>query len=369
LHNPLDVNESNIDHYSQDDDDFDESNGCEVFLLGTSHISSSSCEDVRLLMECAQPDCLFLELCPQRLSVLEDAPPTQPIYETQSTIPKEIEQKHQKSKNKNKKPSMLEQIKAMQSQTPGMSKSSALSTVLFTEIQSDYALKLNMTIGAEFREAFQCAIRQRSSSYPVQPCQIILGDRPVMLSLLRTWESLNFFARIKLMIGLFWSLLPFNQPSAEEIKEWMDSILRDGGEDALSKSMKELSKHFPTVEQVIIHERDRYMYAKLNQLAQKLGCKKIVAVVGAGHCAGIRGLVERQKLGVKYGYYRRNDENYEDILKEIIETKKFKVDQAGGEMKSLLSDLVELEFENPIQRLPYPYADQLPNQFVEANHY
>ncbi len=48
---------------------------CEVYLLGTAHVSKDSCEDVKLLMDHVQPDVLFVELCNNRLAVLEDEPP------------------------------------------------------------------------------------------------------------------------------------------------------------------------------------------------------------------------------------------------------------------------------------------------------
>ena len=45
---------------------------CEVYLLGTAHVSKDSCEDVKTLMESIKPDVLFVELCNQRIGILED---------------------------------------------------------------------------------------------------------------------------------------------------------------------------------------------------------------------------------------------------------------------------------------------------------
>jgi hypothetical protein len=47
-------------------------NMCEVYVLGTAHVSKDSCEDVKLLMEHVRPDVLFIELCNQRINILED---------------------------------------------------------------------------------------------------------------------------------------------------------------------------------------------------------------------------------------------------------------------------------------------------------
>jgi len=264
---------------------------CEVYLLGTSHVSESSCDDVRILMEHITPDCVFIELCSQRIAIL--SPPREV-----SNAP------------------FREQIRDLQES--GMSLSNALSTVLLTKVQSDYASKLNITIGAEFREAVQCAKVFRS--------RVILGDRPMKLTLLRAWESLNFWGKSKLIAGLIWSSL--RQPSEKELKEWMNSILKDKNGDILTKSIEELSRNFPTLVEKIISERDEYMYAKLKQTA-RLGARRIVAVVGAGHCPGILGLADNA------------NDDVEGTLRRIIETNTYKIEKSE-DMKGLITDVVEL---------------------------
>lgn len=46
--------------------------GCdvEVFLLGTAHVSKDSSRDVCQLLESVEPDAIFLELCHQRLNLM-----------------------------------------------------------------------------------------------------------------------------------------------------------------------------------------------------------------------------------------------------------------------------------------------------------
>ena len=76
---------------------------------------------------------------------------------------------------------------------------------------------------------------------------MILGDRPVSITLTRAWESLRVWGKIKLLVGLFISSL--RKPNPEEIKEWMEKILK-GDTDLMSESIAELAKHFPTLETV-----------------------------------------------------------------------------------------------------------------------
>lgn len=43
----------------------------EVYLCGTAHVSSRSCEEVSQLIRAVQPDVVLVELCSQRLSMLK----------------------------------------------------------------------------------------------------------------------------------------------------------------------------------------------------------------------------------------------------------------------------------------------------------
>ncbi len=244
---------------------------------------------------------------------------------------------------------------------------------LLSKIQADYAKKLNVTIGGEFQSAFQSAWTQQRSFWGTQtqhngndhryanlqvtatnhprghrPCAIILGDRPVRITILRAWESLRVFGKIRLLLGLLWSSI--KQPSEKELREWMESILSDrsGKNDLLTKAMEELGKAFPTLKRVIIEERDAFMVAKLLQVASMLMTmddidneddKVIVAVVGAGHCAG---MVEKLTID---GVRGRLDASIrpEEILPSLVETNKMKMEN-NDDVHSLVTDVVQFDY-------------------------
>ena len=263
-----------------------------------------------------------------------------------------------------------------------------------------------MTIGAEFRSAFQSALSQQwdfwrstdegnndasfdrlcggiqsfddngnryhrhnASPHPRgnRPCAIVLGDRPVRITLLRAWESLRLFGKIKLVLGLLWSSI--RQPSEKELQEWMDSILNDrtGKNDLLTKAMEELGRAFPTLKKVIIEERDEFMVAKLRQTAEILmhssssidmggrngdDEKVIVAVVGAGHCPGMLEKLKGRSVFSKGGDYpintsaeKKRDVNArrpEEVLPSLVETKKWKISN-NEEISSLVTDIVRFD--------------------------
>mmetsp|Transcript_9287 Transcript_9287/g.11733 ORF Transcript_9287/g.11733 Transcript_9287/m.11733 type:complete len:458 (+) Transcript_9287:68-1441(+) len=324
---------------------------CEIYLLGTAHVSKDSCEDVKLLMEKIKPDVLFVELCVARIGILTDE-------EAEEKVAK---QKDDKSENEVKQ-SVSQLTKEIMDHNPDMSRSAALSSVLLTKIQGDYATKLGVKIGGEFQEAYKMAKRQQDNyrqylqrlrweqqygqsmqwnnsgnEVVMNGCALVLGDRPVRLTLLRTWESLSFFGKVKLFFALIIS--SFRQPDENELKEWIESIMNDPSNDILSKSIQELSRHFPSVKETIIAERDVYMSCKIIQTARLLGSasandgktRRILVVVGAGHCPGIcKSLAEYCNKDVKA------------ILRSVIETKNHKV-EGDQEMSLLITDVASLD--------------------------
>lgn len=246
---------------------------------------------------------------------------------------------------------------------------------MYAKIQADYAKKLNVTIGGEFREAFQAALSQQCQfwdsrqahpsgmhtsqfaryiarhryRYPTaphprgnRPCTIILGDRPVRITLQRAWESLRLFGKLKLILALAWSSI--RQPSEKELKEFIESILNDrsGKNDLITKAMEDLEKSFPTLKRTIIEERDEYMAVKLMQTADMLHYgpnkddkKVIVAVVGAGHCAGMLGALK------KLTQTEAQEIPIQEVL-DLIETKKRQT--SFDDRSSLIFDLVQFDY-------------------------
>ncbi len=331
----------------------DDKETCEVYLLGTAHVSKDSCMDVQLLMDHVQPDVLFIELCDQRLAVLDDTPLVIPNNSDDSV-----------------KKSVGVMVKEIMVHNPDMSRAAALSSVLLTNIQNDYATKLGVTIGGEFREAYKKAkaqqekfnglverLRWEQNQYATisedtlqkarssNGCSIVLGDRPVRLTLLRAWEALSFFGKIKLVLALMWSSL--RQPTDEELRAWMESIMNDPTNDILTKSIDELSKHFPAVKQTIIEERDTYMACKILQTVRILGDgsardgakRKIVVVVGAGHCPGIIKILLNER-GHSTGI-NSTQISVETELRKVIETKKYKIEDPH--VMSLVTEVVSMD--------------------------
>jgi pheromone shutdown protein TraB len=165
-----------------------------------------------------------------------------------------------------------------------------------------------------------------------------LGDRPLYLTLTRAWESLGIWGKTKLVFGLLLSSL--QKPNPEELKAWMQSILSDDNGDLLTESIAELAQHFPSLEEVIIQERDAYMACKLYQTCRQLLTTsnnqqqrhRLVAIVGAGH---VEGMCRWLTTG-------NHTEGPEDILSRLIQIRKGISEE---DRRILVQDVMEVNHE------------------------
>ena len=274
--------------------------GCEVTFLGSSHISEESTSDAISLMGLISPSCLFLELCPGRCNVLE----------------RMDEEKLSARKNsaEYKRGSTSKKVQFLM-KNENMSRGAAVGAVMLEKVQDQYSSVMNVTLGGEFRGAYEAA---------PSSCLTILGDRPVKLTLLRTWTSLTFLKKCKLVCYMLYECV--HTPSKEEIEKFMERVMKES--DFLTESINDLGRHFPTVAEVIIYERDRYMLGKIHQAIEILNLqgKKMVVVCGFGHLQGIMSLVEGDK---NYS----NKESRRAIIESVVGGKD------GEEKSSIVNDI------------------------------
>ncbi len=211
----------------------------EVFLVGTAHVSPQSVRDTRDTIEAVEPDTVCVELCEARYHNLEDQ---------ESWRNLDIFQ-------------VLREGKA-----PLL-----LSSFLMHSYQRRIAQRFGIEPGAEMREAISRA-REHGA-------RLELIDRDIQVSLKRTWASLGFWQRMKVGAQLLASAFMSDDLKEEDIEK-----LRDGAH--LTDLMSALASALPSVKGTLIDERDAYMAEKLRLTAGP----RTVAVVGAGHLPGIRGL-------------------------------------------------------------------------------
>ncbi|KAG7573347.1 TraB family [Arabidopsis suecica] len=217
-----------------------EGGSCDVYLVGTAHVSQESCREVEAVIRSLKPQAVFLELCTSRLSIL-----------TPQTV---------------KVPTWMEMIDMWK-------KNHNLFEIVYGYILAKAAKKLEVFPGAEFRVAFEEANKYGGAVFP--------GDRPVQITLQRTWGKMPLWHKIKLVYSIVSQAVFLPNP-----KE-LEKMLKDMSDaDMLTLVIQEMSKEFPSLMETLVHERDKYMAYYLLRLASEHS--SVVAVVGRGHLQGIK---------------------------------------------------------------------------------
>lgn len=208
-----------------------------ILLVGTAHISQESVALVREVIEREQPDGVCIELDEKRFQAL-------------------TEKKQWQARD-------LKQI----------IKDKQLSTLMVNLLMGSYQKKLGEQLGvkpgAELLAAAQSAKEQ---NIPIALC-----DRDVRITLRRAWKSTSLFKKGYLLTTLFASLFDKTEISEEKLAELKQK-------DVLSELMGDMGEILPNVKKVLIDERDIY----LSEMIKATTGEHIVAVVGAGHVAGIQ---------------------------------------------------------------------------------
>ena len=213
----------------------------EFILVGTAHISKESRDLVAQAIEEEHPDTVCVELDDGRLKSLEDPD------RWKKTDLKKIIREHQ------------------------------LGTLIANLVLGSYQKRMGLSTGVRpGAELYGAVLAARSASIPV-----VLADRDIKVTLKRTWSCTPWFRKFSLIASLFSSLFDKTEVSEEELKR-----IRE--QDSLSSMMQEFGKTFPEVKSVLIDERDQYLASRIRNAPGK----KILAVVGAGHVAGIKKIIE-----------------------------------------------------------------------------
>jgi len=114
---------------------------------------------------------------------------------------------------------------------------------------------------------------------------LFLIDRDIGITLKRVYHSLSLWRALEMFAGLLNSVL-----SREKVSEEAINKLKQG--DMLESALTEFAEKSPDLYEPLIHERDRYMVARLQQLAEKNAPRRMLVVVGAGHVAGMSHCLE-----------------------------------------------------------------------------
>lgn len=206
-------------------------------IIGTAHVSKASVEEVTEVIREVKPDTVCVELDEMRYEALTD-----PTRWRRLDIFEVIKQK---------KTLFLMANLALQS------------------FQKRIGDQLGVKPGSELVAAAEVAQEVGA--------EVVLADRHVQATLRRTWGALGFVEKAKMVGLLFGSLLAgeddFDEKDIEALKE------RENFEGAL----EQFAKIVPSVREPLIEERDAFLISMVREAPGDT----VVAVVGAGHVAGM----------------------------------------------------------------------------------
>lgn len=212
----------------------------EITLLGTAHVSAQSVADVEREVANGDYDAVAVELCESRYRAL--------------TQPGSLE--------------TLDLFQVLRSGKAGM----VAASLALGAYQQRLADQFQIRPGAEMEAAINGA---NLASLPIYRV-----DREIGTTLKRIYRRTPWWQRMTLLTGLVASTLSREEISAEEIER-----LKEG--DLLESTFSEFAERSQTLYECLIGERDRYMAARLRQVVERDAPKRLLAVVGAGHLAGL----------------------------------------------------------------------------------
>jgi pheromone shutdown-related protein TraB len=208
----------------------------EIILLGTAHVSGESVTEVRRVITEEQPDHVCVEIDAGRYKAMTEGQDW-----SNMSIGKVLKQRR----------GFL-----------------LLANLALTSFQRKLGSDLGSKPGEEMRAAIDSA---RETGAEFSFC-----DREIQTTLRRAWSKSSLWNKNKMIASLLGSVFGSEKLEAEEIEKLKEK-------SALEEMMQELASYLPSVKEVLIDERDRYLATKIFQAKGK----KIVAVIGAGHAGGI----------------------------------------------------------------------------------
>lgn len=219
-----------------------ELSGRKIILIGTAHVSKESVEEVKQEIEEFKPDCVAVELDEKRYNSMMDP---------------------ESWRN-------LDIIKVLKRKEGFL----MLANLILASFQKRMGKNVGVKPGDEMMAAINCA---KEKNIP-----FTLVDRPIQITLRRAWAKNSLWGKCKLLSSLIASAFDNEEISEDQIEQ-----LKTGNE--MDSMMKELSDYLPTVKEVLIDERDRYLASHIWESEGNT----IIAVLGAGHLPGVKAYLEK----------------------------------------------------------------------------
>ncbi len=214
-------------------------------LIGTSHISPESIEEVKHAIATKKPQIIALELDIRRFQSL--------LGPKQKISFRGIRQLG---------------IKAW------------VLNIVGSWVEEKLGKMVGVAPGTEMKTAITLAAQTKA--------KIALIDRDITITLKRLTSQITFREKIRFVLDILKGLLGLKPKMQFDLKKVPSSKM-------IKQLLEEVKKSYPNVHRVLVQERDEHMAKALYKLMNTETDKEIVAVVGAGHEESIIQKIQRAR--------------------------------------------------------------------------
>lgn len=205
-----------------------------ITIVGTSHISPDSVKKAREVILREKPQCVAIELDPQRYEFLKSnvkvrASIRNPMY------------------------------------------------FVLNNMQTWLGEKTGVIPGSEMLAAIDAGKDVKS--------KIVLIDMDIA-EIMGKFGEIGSWEKFKLVFKLLLSFIPW--PGTKQI-----DVSKVPDEKLVKEALRQLKREMPQIHKILITERNKYMAAWIKQLSKKY--KKVVVVVGIGHKEGLKKLLKGRR--------------------------------------------------------------------------
>ena len=214
-----------------------------LVVVGTSHIAKESVEEAKRVILREKPDAVALELDKARLFALLEK----------------------------RKAGMLEQIRHL-----------GFRGFILNTLGAWVEAKLGKLVGVKPGSEMLAAVDAAKEI----GAKIYLVDRRIEVTLRRLINKITFREKLRFVFDLFAGLF-----LGKGIKI---DISKVPSKEVIKQAIAYVRTRYPNVYKVLIEERNRFIARNLCRLMERH--KLVVAVLGAGHCEDVIGLIESGKI-------------------------------------------------------------------------
>ncbi|KAH8967891.1 hypothetical protein BDL97_03G100400 [Sphagnum fallax] len=183
-----------------------------VFVVGTAHMSRVSALQVTRVVNAVQPENVVVELCRSRAGIMYDVvvPAAAPI--TESNVANLMQGQQQQQQNPNLMSMSGDNFGSAVSRSLELGGRSALALrLLLGAMSKRISSSAGVATGEEFRAARKAAEEIGA--------QIVLGDRPIEITLQRAWDALRWDESLRLAMTFIQAMTASNLDASEETLE------------------------------------------------------------------------------------------------------------------------------------------------------